>query len=725
MAALPSQLWAIRKSEEKPESRRTNRACTECTRRKIRCNGSLPCKNCQNYGVEDKCVYKKRNTRTNPSWNTIRQLNEALDARTQLLHQILPAVDFAKVPGLSWDQVVRMIAEEPGTTATSTPGRGVPDATAATAKDFGDEEENQQDWDEAPNNHEYETPVGDATNGFTMQLPSSSIESSSVLRALFIACPPSRRRFLDLRRSFLRKQDSLLSGAQVRDAELLMMSESQQHPSPSFVSSQEKALDAFFEIVHPNYPMFDEAWFRNTVSSQERTDIAWKALSDVVFALGSIAAGDHESHFFYYTRVRDIIGLKTFVAGNLEMLQALILLGGLYLYYINSPNTAYVVMGTAFRIAIAMGLHRKPKDQGGSYSASDPNPGPSPVWSEADIRNRTWWSLVCANSWQGMLLPRPDAHRWDALAMDTPLPGAKCFSESSPSGVVEGGCEDRKWYDTSFRNMVELSIIFQDIQDRMVRLNSMTAREILASNEKLLVWSRSHLSQPQTGISGSSKERRGRDRQKVLLEGFVLFMARPHLVHLASTTEPQSFEEEDWHVIMICINTASSMVDTVDATYRRDRVSVWLSTFHLFQACMVLLLSATISKRIDRFTQEAVNDWLQDLKRAIHLFKDMAPYTRPADRYGEVVESFYDSVLAFLQGPAEGKMQLGSTCDEGVMATSLETLTTGFAPIPAELFQEGTIGADMVGSWFDSHFTFGEADLMNWNFGEDSGTFDM
>ena len=116
--------------------------------------------------------------------------------------------------------------------------------------------------------------------------------------------------------------------------------------------------------------MVDEAKLRDDFLRQKRNDTAWTALSNVVLALGSIAAGDDNSHMLYYARAQGALGYNIFTSGNLEILQALILLSSMYLHYLNSPNTAYLVMGTAVRMGVAMGLHREWGKQRGRAQSS-------------------------------------------------------------------------------------------------------------------------------------------------------------------------------------------------------------------------------------------------------------------------------------------------------------------------------------------------------------------
>jgi hypothetical protein len=123
----------------------------------------------------------------------------------------------------------------------------------------------------------------------------------------------------------------------------------------------------------------------------------------MVFSMGSIVANksDDHSHVTFYNNAKDQLGIDTFGSGQLETLQAFILMGGYYLHYINRPNMANAILGAAFRMACAMGLHRE----------SPPEPGNANL-TMIEQRRRTWWSLFCLDTWASTTLGRPSMGRW-------------------------------------------------------------------------------------------------------------------------------------------------------------------------------------------------------------------------------------------------------------------------------------------------------------------------
>jgi hypothetical protein len=46
-----------------PRRPRVNKSCSECTRRKVKCDGGQPCSTCQYYRISDSCAYHHRSRR--------------------------------------------------------------------------------------------------------------------------------------------------------------------------------------------------------------------------------------------------------------------------------------------------------------------------------------------------------------------------------------------------------------------------------------------------------------------------------------------------------------------------------------------------------------------------------------------------------------------------------------------------------------------------------------
>jgi hypothetical protein len=185
------------------------------------------------------------------------------------------------------------------------------------------------------------------------------------------------------------------------------------------LSREQRCISFYFDTAHGITPLLDEGDFRATYAAGNRQDKSWLALLNMVLALGSISSGSTSLHTHYYNQTRAYLGFDCLGDGNMESLQALCLLGGYYLHYVNSPNMAYAVLGAAHRMAIALGLHRDPVPR-----STGPQSGEASRQQRAtiELRRRVWWSLFCLDTWSGMTLGRPTCGRWDSETMDTKLP---------------------------------------------------------------------------------------------------------------------------------------------------------------------------------------------------------------------------------------------------------------------------------------------------------------
>ena len=161
----------------------------------------------------------------------------------------------------------------------------------------------------------------------------------------------------------------------------------------------QRLIDAYFSNVHVFAPMIHEPTFRTQFLMQSRKDSAWLSLFYMVLALGSVTTSswsDSRDDIVYYRAAQAHLGLESFGSGHIETLQALILIGGLYLHYRNKPNMASAIMGAANRMASGLGLHREAHDQ------------TSQSQRETETRRRTWWSLYVLDSWGSITLGRPN-----------------------------------------------------------------------------------------------------------------------------------------------------------------------------------------------------------------------------------------------------------------------------------------------------------------------------
>lgn len=172
-------------------------------------------------------------------------------------------------------------------------------------------------------------------------------------------------------------------------------------------------IESYFQRIHVLMPMVDEQQFWHTWLYGERRDSPWLALLNMVFALGCLAGStsDSDDHIAYFQRARKHLDLETFGSGNLLVLQALGLLSGYYLHWLNRPNEANCLMGATLRMATALGLHREYNEGQAQSGSNGIGNGSNADAIPAEIRRRTWWSLFCLDAWGSTTTGRPSLGR--------------------------------------------------------------------------------------------------------------------------------------------------------------------------------------------------------------------------------------------------------------------------------------------------------------------------
>lgn len=175
-------------------------------------------------------------------------------------------------------------------------------------------------------------------------------------------------------------------------------------------------INSYFTYFHPSQPLIDERSFRATYMSQKRKDARWNLLLNVVLALGSIAANTAEdiSHTVYYDRAKQWLKMELLTV-HWETVQALGLLGGVYLHHIQQPDEGIAMVGAAMRLALALGLHRDCSARLAAVPQQDmehvDGTVPGAIHLTMEMRSRIWWTLFNVDTWGCNGLGRPSMGR--------------------------------------------------------------------------------------------------------------------------------------------------------------------------------------------------------------------------------------------------------------------------------------------------------------------------
>lgn len=433
------------------------------------------------------------------------------------------------------------------------------------------------------------------------------------------------------------------------------------------LAREQRCISFYFDTVHGITPLLDENEFRSTYAAGQRQDRSWLALLSMVLALGAISSGSASLHTYYYNKARSHLGFDCLGSGNLESLQALCLLGGYYLHYVNSPNMAYAVLGAAHRMAIALGLHRDSDTRHGhGRSREDSHQHCAAI----ELRRQIWWSLFCLDTWSGMTLGRPTCGRWDSDTMDTKLPTLSSLHDHVMISLISSS---------------QFCLIVHRIQERLAQFNNITLAEVSAYDEELQVWHEdlpedfrnSSQSLPSLSVARQFISDRYLNARIMLHRCLILYDAHD----MIKTGVADHWQEP---VTITGLALAEEAIETITLHWSPSCFSVWSSTWYLFQACMVPLLSAAIvtkAAEVQPGTSIALLDRCHaTLNKALELFEELRPWMKSADRGPDVVAGLNEGLASKIRAfavtiPVPGCLTKSFTdCDDGSAAEYWDAL---------------------------------------------------
>lgn len=398
---------------------------------------------------------------------------------------------------------------------------------------------------------------------------------------------------------------------------------------------ERRCIKFYFEHVHAITPFLVEEQVMANVQSG-RQDPSWLGLLYMILSLGSIASGSLDLHEHYYRRARSFLSFETLGMGNIESLQSLCLLGGYYLHFRNSPNMAFAVLGAAHRVAIALGLHRESRRPGSTSSPVEA----SLHFGRAEAHRRTWWSLFCFDTWMSVALGRPTCGRWDPTTMDTQLPGP-LSSDGHDGEALRASCA--------------FCLICNRIQHRFAQIHShITSREALAFDGELQAWYRNL---PAILTPGSDTPHRLSLAVELMRQRYMncrLIVLRSVLVRIRSRAPQDVLSGDDHAVVEACTSATVEAIESIALYWFPNRLHVWTTAWHLFQACMAPLLCITISRSVMPLHPDGTATWERSVSKALEIFSEMRPWMKPTDHTPDIIKALFEALTKEID-PAAGK----------------------------------------------------------------------
>nr|XP_019045948.1 hypothetical protein I302_06339 [Kwoniella bestiolae CBS 10118]OCF24878.1 hypothetical protein I302_06339 [Kwoniella bestiolae CBS 10118] len=169
-------------------------------------------------------------------------------------------------------------------------------------------------------------------------------------------------------------------------------------------------VDSYFRYFHHMSPLVHEPTIRAQLTGALPipSGAGSTILLNMIFALGEYdkaEASDSPQGEVYYRRARDALQTSWLEEGNLELIQGLAIMA-IYLQQTNHPNAGYLCLGSAIRMAIALGLHMPPAP---TRTRTSSDASTQSLAFRKELRVRVWWSIVGLEIGCAITLGRPSA----------------------------------------------------------------------------------------------------------------------------------------------------------------------------------------------------------------------------------------------------------------------------------------------------------------------------
>lgn len=619
-------------------------ACETCRRRKIRCNGQQPCEACLWYSRPEACHYtilpkaKSTSSRRPQDEATAARLREYED----LFARLFPDRNLNQLRNLPRAELLDLLE---------------PSASKQFSPYASNTSENNAAYTVSPDAARLEQlqPVPDGITSTTDTSPSDVRGLTDEVNALSLSVQTSTS-FLGISSvaAALRVIFWLNADAQQLCTQALTESQGDDHnrdqgnqsasamehpplydntitesrPSSS-LWEEVPLLRAYFAYIHPFAPVLDETNFRTTYMEGKRSDSRWLLLLNTVLALGSVADASvvvPHDHQHYWQKASQHLNIQSLNSTHIETIQALSLIGGLYLHYINEPRLANSIMGAASRLAASLGLHRELAIQETARNAQYNQ------W--IDVRRRTWWTLFILDAWAGYGLSRPGMRRLnEAVSVQAPT-----HLHGDPAGQLL----------TLFKNSVQFCSISTELEDSLACSPFLTCEQREMLDQKLDTWFRSTTAQNTAPATSSSVSHGILILRNVMRWRYLncrIIVHRPILLHVAvSGLDATSIAVSEKQSVDVCSAVAIELINDITTTWQAQRpcqMAGWNATWLLYQALMVPLILL-----FSRFADPVMQDMCRRaVETGIVTLETLSQWSNTAQRSREVVKQIYSVSL--------------------------------------------------------------------------------
>lgn len=396
----------------------------------------------------------------------------------------------------------------------------------------------------------------------------------------------------------------------------------------TFPSSQlEPFIDEYFRTYHVSYPIVHEATFRAQFMDiiPKPKSQAWQVLLYIVAAWGAFAASlttpEIDLRLFEAAKAR--LSVDMLETGNLTLVQALALISN-YVQKRNRPNSGYNYLGLAKRMAMSLGLHKE-----------FPAWRSRPLWLET--RRRVYWCLYIFDVGATITFSRPLDLPRGGIEIRLPLNVADSdittATEKFPSEVQEVTLY------THLRCQSQFHLATSEIYTKLISDRFPSAKEMLQADDSQLVqWLQGLPSFFQEVSTVPPRFRLCHSILQWRWRNFRILMYRPFLMRRfmterrANTVPPSEWDDR---AIKRCLDAAAESVKMITNYWECETQNVltcWYALYFLFQASLI----PVVCLRNEPYSLPA-GEWRSLIISALQSISDMVRINSVASRYHGVI----------------------------------------------------------------------------------------
>ncbi|TLD36974.1 hypothetical protein E2P81_ATG02756 [Venturia nashicola] len=638
-------------SSTKPlqKRRRVTRACDECRRKKIKCDGKQPCTHCTVYGYE--CTYDQpSNRRRNAAPHYIEALEKQLSRATAILRLVLPEADLND-PNLEAKLAQGMfrMPETPSTAPSKNgaynnpqtpPDGGIDSHLESMVRSTG-----QLDLDEQ-GNLEYHGHSSGLSFVRRMREQLGDVMGPEGQGTPFVKSRPMSQVFDSPRSTHDSPFDASLVGPELPPKDVARL------------LCDNAILDAasILRVVH--YPTFIKQFdsiFDKPPESYTNDDNVFLPLLYATMALGTLFSKDDDGELDrkgYENAITEGLARQLMDIADcrdLRQVQAVVFMI-MFLQSSAKLSTCYAYIGVALRSALRMGLHRSFTD------SFDP--------IESDTRKRVFWVIQRMDTFVGALLGLP--HSLSAEDIDQELP-----AEVDDEYITENGILPMPEGQVSFMAAANAHTKLVQILDKIVhyvyplkgsgsktpgrgaKSYSVSYAKILEIEKDLKDW-QDEL--PMALMPGGEATGMIMRVQHLLRMGYAhaqMMLYRPFLHYVSHTCKSRVVDKRSYACAAACVSVSRNIIHIAVEMKKRGLLigAYWFTMYTTFFAILSLVFYA-----LENPENEASQDVLKVAKEGKETLESLTKRSMAADRCSATLSALFEQLPERISRSRQGSM---------------------------------------------------------------------